>query len=186
MLSDHYWKAFQGFLLWKWIDRKCHVPMYILMPEEKDVYNYYALLHLDQFLQEKGLLEAAVLTCDEEAIAALNLFFPIRNRAGSQIKAVHIRKGTAKKLLKYYALHEFTSRIAIVSLTEPYDTHGQNLLGLHGVDKEELVCRDIYRLQKKPEAAVPQYSGTDERIAAFLNRRKAQTDKNELQELKQR
>lgn len=182
MALTDYWKALQGCFFWNKIDRKYCASIYILMPEEKDVYNYYALLHLRQFLEERGQQKAVVLTCDEEAIAALNLFFPICNSAGSRmprakepvreclVKAVYIGRNTAGKLLKYYALYEFTPRMVIVSLTRPYDTHAQNLLGLYGVGKEELVCFDIYRLREKPEAVAPRYGGTDEKITAFLDR----------------
>ena len=46
MLLASYWKAFQGFILWNKIDRKYHAPFYLLLPKEKEVSNYYALLHL--------------------------------------------------------------------------------------------------------------------------------------------
>lgn len=165
MLLTHYWKAFQGYSIWSRIDRKYCAPVYILMPKEKDEYNYYALLHLEQFLQGKGLREAVVLTCDDEAIAALSLFV-----SECTVKTAYISRDDALKLMKYYALHEFTQRLAIVSLTEPYDTHAENLLGLHGVDKEELVCFDVYRLHRKPEVSPPRYVGTDGKAMAFLDR----------------
>ena len=165
MLSCHYLKAWQGYRIWKKIDKKYQAPMYILMPKEKDEYNYYALQYLEQYLERKKLRKAVVLTCDEEAIAALDLFV-----AKSMVRAVHISRDEAVKLVKYYALHEFTSRIVIVSLSEPYDTHAENLIGVRGVEKSDLVCFDIYRFSEKPEAAQIHYSGNDEKVIAFLGR----------------
>ena len=116
MLLASYWKAFQGFILWNKIDRKYHAPFYLLLPKEKEVSNYYALLHLKRFLQVRGFGEAVVLTCDREAAASLELFLEGQS-VGDMVKAVCICRKDAVKLLKYYALNEFTSRLTVVSFT---------------------------------------------------------------------
>lgn len=168
MLINHYLKAWRGYRIWNRIDEAQHAPLYILMPEEKEEYNYYALLYLEEYLRRNGLHEAVILTCDEEAIAALGLFVP---DGSIKVKAVYISRTEALRLIKYYALYEFTSRFVIVSLSEPYDTHGENLLGVRGVGKEDLVCFDIYRFGGKPEREPVVYKGDDPMVTAFLERR---------------
>lgn len=167
MLVTHYIKAWWGYRIWKRIDKEQHAPMYILMPKEKDEYNYYALLHLEEYLKRKRLKGAVVLTCDKEAIVALEMFV---TDAKIKVKPVYISREKATRLIKYYALYEFTSRLVIVSLSEPYDTHGENLLGIKGIGKEDLVCFDIYKFGEKPERKSVSYKGTNRMINAFLNR----------------
>ncbi len=169
MLIKHYLQAWRGYRIWKRIDRQLQSPLYLLMPKETDEYNYYALLYLEEYMKRKGLQEAVALTCDEEAIAALQAFVP-----NGKAKGVRLSGKEAARLIKYYALYEFTSRLVIVSLSEPYDTHGENLLGVHGVGKEDLVCFDIYKFGEKPQIASVNYEGEDQRVIAFLNRASAQ------------
>ncbi len=165
MLLTHYWKAFHGYLIWKYVDRKCHAPLYILMPKEKEEYNYHALLYLEQYLESRKLEEAVILTCDEEAIASLGLFV-----SKCAVEAVYVSRRKALKLIKYFALNISAARLVIVSLTEPYDTHSENLLGINGVDKGDLVWNDIYRLKGIPEKILKRYDGNDRKIRAFVNR----------------
>lgn len=165
MLIGHYWKAYKGYQIWNKIDKEYHAPIYILMPKEKDEYNYYALLHLEQFLKKRKITEAVILTCDEEAIAATEVFI-----SDYKVNAKYISRQEALALIKYYSLCEFTSKLVIVSFTEPYDTYSEHLLGVHGVTKEELVCFDIYRLGVKPTAAPIKYTGKNPKILAFFER----------------
>lgn len=166
MLLEHYWRAYQGYRIWRKIEQKYHAPLYILMPKEKDEYNYYALRHLDLFMERKKVRDAVVITCDREAIAALGLFCG----EGRRVRAEYLPRGKALKLIKYYSLYEFTSKLKIVSFTEPYDTYAENLLGIHGVTKEDLVCFDVFRFGETPKAAPVAYQGDNPFILSFLSR----------------
>ena len=166
MLLKHYWNAYQGYRVWKRIDQKYHAPIYILIPKEKEEYNYYALKHLEQFLLMKKVSKAVVLTCDEGAIASVDLFVP-----KGMVESEYLSRKEILRFLKYYALHEFTSRLTIVSFTEPYNTHAENLLGVNGVTKEDLVCFDVYRFGETPKKESVVYAGDDARIIAFLKDR---------------
>lgn len=165
MLISHYWRAFQGYRIWSRIDKKYHSPLYILMPKEKDEYNYYALKHLEQFIKKKNVGEVVLVTCDEEAIAAVDLFV-----SEYKVKTEYISRKEAMQLIKYYALNEFTSRITIISFTEPYSTHAENLLGVNGVTKEDLVCFDVYRFNETLKKPVIAYEGNEQKVIAFLER----------------
>ena len=59
-------------------------------------------------------------------------------------------KKWVESLLMFYAFHPFSNRIVIISLTDPYDTGGENLLGVRGVTERELLCYDIYGFDKIP------------------------------------
>ena len=165
MLFKHYWMAYKGSRIWNKIDRKYHAPLYILMPKEKEEYNYYALKHLEQYAEKKKAEKVVLLTCDEEAIAAAGLFMD-----KEKVVTEYMSRKEILQLIKYYALYEFTSRLTIVSFTEPYSTHAENLLGINGVTKEDLVCFDVYRFSKTPKKPEVVYDGNDAKVIAFLKR----------------
>jgi hypothetical protein len=43
-------------------------------------------------------------------------------------------------LLSFYELYAFTEQLSVVSLTRPHGRKLDNMLGVHEVTKEELVC----------------------------------------------
>ncbi|MCR5238321.1 MAG: hypothetical protein K6E34_14085 [Lachnospiraceae bacterium] len=164
MLLLLYIKAFRGYLLWKRLEKRYGADHYILMPECDEEYNYYALLHLEDFIASKGAEKSYVLLSRDNGVQkALGLF------NGSDKVKLHRISGTqTDNLIQYYALYEFSPKLTIVSLTRPYDTGAQNLLGINGVTKEELLCYDIYRLKGGEDRDAPDYKGTDEDIIRFL------------------
>lgn len=161
-LESHFALAEKGKSLWERIDAKYNSDLYILFPHENEEYNYYALLHLDQYIEQKGAKKVVFLCSDSGMIKAIPLFTEkriiIHRMLLDEIKAV----------IKYYALFEFTARLTIISLTEPYDTCGENFLGVKGITKEALLCYDIYQFNDVPIKERPGYNGRDKEIMRFL------------------
>lgn len=162
MLDEHFKLAEKGMKIWERIDTQYNADLYILFPHENEEYNYYALLHLEEYLENKKVTKVVFLCSDMGVIKALPLFIK-RNIVVCQMILDDI-----KAVLKYYALFEFTARLTIISLKEPYDTCGENLLGVKGITKEDLLCYDIYRFEKTPKKKKPQYNGEDKEVIGFL------------------
>lgn len=159
MLYLYYLKAFIGSLLWKMLERKYKADRYILMPKKGEVYNFFALLYLDEYIEKYRSQKTVIMTCDDSVKKALPLFSKAAN-----VCLCNFSRIKAECLLQYYALYEFSTKITIVSLTEPYDTCGENLLGIHGVTREDLLCYDIYRLDKSMRKNFPEYNHKDNDI----------------------
>ena len=162
MLESHIQLAEKGKEIWQEIDVAFDADLYILLPHAADVYNYYALLHMEQYLEAKGAKKVVLLFREEVIAKVLPLF------CQREILTHKLNSADIDALLKYYALFEFTSRLTIVSLTRPYDTCAENLLGVHGVTKEDLLCYDIFHFTETPQKSVPVYDGEDEDIIGFL------------------
>ncbi len=162
MLEKEFILAGEGKHCWEAIDRECNADLYILFPHDGDSYNYYALMHMDRFIESKKSDKTVLLFSDSVIEKAVPLFVK------SKVECRYLNSHEIGAVLKYYALYEFTSRLTIISLTRPYDTCGENLIGVKGVTKEDLLCFDIYRFSETPKADRPEYGGKDEEILEFL------------------
>lgn len=167
MLTNHFLKAYMGKRIWEKLEKQYHAPLYILMPEKQDVYNYYAMLYLKEFMEQKNLEDAVILTCDCGVLKSKELF-----QVPDKVQILLFPQRKAECLIKYYALYEFSTRLTIISLKKPYDTCGENLLGVKGVTKEDLLCFDIYRFGLNPQKKKPNYTGKQNEIIEFLERDK--------------
>jgi len=163
MLENYIVLAEKGKQVWQEIDASFNADLYILLPHVADVYNYYALLHMEQYLGAKGANKVVLLFSEEVIAKAVPLF------CQREILTDRLSSADIDALLKYYALFEFTSRLTIVSLTRPYDTCAENLLGVDGVSKEDLLCYDIYHFTETPQKSAPVYHGDDKDIMNFLS-----------------
>ena len=162
VLEGHIQLAEKGKKVWQEIDVAFDADLYVLLPHVADVYNYYALLHIEQYLEAKGAKKVVLLFSEEVIAKALPLF------CQREVLTHELSSADIDALLKYYALFEFTSRLTIVSLTRPYDTCAENLLGVHGVTKEDLLCYDIFHFTETPWKNAPAYDGKDKDIIDFL------------------
>ena len=165
MLINNFWKAYQGKIIWKMLESKYNADCFILMPHMQDDYNYYALLHLNKFIRSRGAHKTVILSYDEGVLKSYSYF-----KTEGEVKAIKMSENKIEKLIKYYALYEFSTKLTIISLTKPYDTCAENLLGIKGVTKQDLLCFDIYRFNETPEVIKPDYSGDDQVVIEFMGR----------------
>ena len=165
VLWMHFLKAKIGEKIWDKISKRNDTELYVIMPEEDDEYNYFALLYLDEYMSRKKA-ETATIICSDHMIKRIVPAFT----KNSRVYSIYFTNFKMKCLIKYYALYEFSSKVTIISLKKPYDTYGENLLGFKGVTKETLLCFDIYRFNEIPKVNRPAYRGADQRIKDFVNR----------------
>lgn len=55
-----------------------------------------------------------------------------------------------KMIIKAYSLCDLSKKLKVMSLTEPYDTHGLNMLGKKNVRLEDIICFDVYKMDITP------------------------------------
>ena len=161
-LEAHFKKAEEGKVIWENLDNKYHADLYMIFPHVNDSYNYFAMLYFDEYIKNKSI-DNIVFVCDDIGLKKSKDLFTCQDIQfeNMELEKIHL-------LLKYYALFEFTTRLKIISLTIPYNTRGENLLGVKGVTKEELLCFDIYRFDHELKVKEPYYDGADEDIIKFM------------------
>lgn len=146
MIKD-FIKAFHGKCIWNRLDKTYHSDKYIVMPHVKDEYNQYAIQYLEAYLKKEKAQGAVILYQDETVPGMLEK----EKISGYDIQLKKWSDRKLRNLLKFYGLYEFSRKLTIISLTIPYDTCGENLLGVKGITKRELLCYDIYRFDAIPE-----------------------------------
>lgn len=140
--------AFMGKVQWESTCRKHKAERYIFMPHEQEEYNEYALQYLIAFMRKERVHTVCIFTSDRDVCQkAEAIGFP----QGYEVQVFLKRAKWIHNIVKFYALYEFSNKIKIISLTEPYDTCGENLLGVHGITKRELLCYDIFGLKQMPD-----------------------------------
>lgn len=169
LLLDNISKAYKGRELWiklieeNSISDKTYV---ILMPSLNRKYNYYALLHLNQFLEQKNADQVVILTFDEEVIESAEIF------SEKVKKVINFSRESSELLMKFYSLYMFTDKLIIVSLEEPEGRSGMQLIGKKGITLEEVIAIGIYGLRKFESVEPPQYNGNNNKIRSFLENQK--------------
>ena len=165
MLLLGFLKAFKGLLLWKKLEKKFNADKYILMPKEKEEYNFFTLLYMDEFIEKNGDIKKIILLTFDKGVKKSLKIFANTNK----VEIYPITRKKAEYIIQYYALYEFSTKLKIISLTEPYDTCGENLIGVKGVTKEDLVCFDILRLDRNMRKIFPVYDGDDKDVLEFYS-----------------
>ena len=89
-------------------------------------------------------------------IAILNLSGETSINEVAQCESVDINlyevdESVIEDLVLLYGLYKFSDKVAIISLTEPYNTGAERLLGVYGTTKEDLLCFDIYGFDHLPD-----------------------------------
>lgn len=147
MIRD-FFSAFKGKLQWDDLYRRNMAEYYIFMPHQKETYNDLTLRYLDAYMKKEKKDSVCVITCDCVIYKKLKARI---GRKNYKILPLFKKKEWIDNIIKFYALYEFSNKVKIISLTEPYYTCGENLLGVHGITKTELFCYDILGLTEIPD-----------------------------------
>lgn len=145
-MYKEFFEAFCGRQLWHRIQSKFRVDKYIIMPHDHEEYNQYALEYLQLYLKKEGAQSAVIISYDSNVLSQIK-----RYRGEYDVRGVKLSKAKIMRIMRFYALYEFSKAVTIISLTIPYNTCGENLIGVHGTTKRELLCYDIYRFKEIPE-----------------------------------
>ena len=138
-------QAEHGKKVWQDLENANPADKYIFMPHHQEEYNDYAMFYLDEYLSKGGWESAVIISSEQQMLEK------IRSYNGSyQITPVFMAQEEIEAVLRFYALYMFSPKVTIISLTIPYNTGGENLLGIHGTTKRELLCYDIYRFDEIP------------------------------------
>ena len=139
-------EATSGRRLWLRLSQNYQVDRYILMPHMTSDYNDYAIEYIDAYLHKEGLHSAIFVSSNQAVLDRLSVY-----DGAYEVSATYMAHSQIMDMMRFYALYPFSDKVIIISLTIPYDTCGENLLGVEGVTRRELFCYDIYRFGGVPD-----------------------------------
>lgn len=158
-------KAFKGRRIWIDLIKKHNITdkdYIILMPSLNRDYNYFALLYINQFLEQKKYNKIIILTFDNRVMKCCSLFSDKIN------KAINFSRENSELIMKYYCLYKFTDKLIFASLKEPKGRNDYNLIGRNGITLEEIFAIGIYGNKSFKKEQQLEYTGNDSEILSFI------------------
>lgn len=132
-------QAIKGKYIWYFLKYKfIKCEKFIIFPMEDQDYNAWGIVMLRAYLDKEKLNRVVIVANDKKIANAIN-YVSINNAKIQFLKPKHINC-----LMKYYALVDMSQFWTVVSVTTPYDTGAERLLGIKEITKKEIVYYDIY------------------------------------------
>lgn len=167
-------KSFSGKLYWKRITKKLDYKeangeiAVILFPHAEEETNYYFLLYLDDFLQQRNFTRAVIVTKDDMMRRSYPYF------SSNVQRCIYVSEKNINRLLMFFSHFDFDGRFFVASLTQPYGREQcLRLLGINQVTKEQLVKTGVYHLANVPDRVAPRVKKkrqVDPAILAYVTR----------------
>ncbi|NRT73710.1 hypothetical protein [Clostridium beijerinckii] len=158
-------KASKGRQIWIKILEKYGIgdgDYIILMPSLNNEYNYYTLLHLNEFINKVNAKRIILLTHDSVVKKVAKLF------SNKIYDILYFSREDAECVMKFYCLYKFTDSLIIASLDEPEGRNGKSLIGKNGITLEEVIAIGVYGLKEYKRIIPPFYEGYDKEVKKFL------------------
>lgn len=117
----------------------------LVLPEEDDELNYFALAHLENWLKRKSAKKAIILTNQNnvlEMAKALAYSFPVQICICNDEEIEH--------LYNYYCFDKFFDNIVFIYKSRPLDNLLYRIIKETSINKEEAVCLGFYCLRRVP------------------------------------
>ena len=131
-----YYRLYSRYITLKYglSDRK----IILVLADNDPELNYYALMHIDDFMRRLYLEEVVV------ASNALEDFPDYFRPEGRKIFFMHVSSKTLDKFKMMYRIAG--KNLRIVSLCYPEEKKTKYMVGINGVTKEDILCRSEYQL----------------------------------------
>ncbi|MCI9546459.1 MAG: hypothetical protein HFH60_07230 [Lachnospiraceae bacterium] len=115
------------------------------MTNENKKLDYYAMIHLEDFMKRKYADEAIILLNNKKAYKMIKMVNP-----AVSVKAYWYSKDKIEMLYNYYSFHKFSDRVVFTYTDNPRDNQLGRVLRETQVDEEEAVCLGLYHLRSIP------------------------------------
>lgn len=140
-------KAWYGRKIWRRLKKKYHInytKVVIILNENNEEWNQYALLHITDYMKQKSASKAIVIYTENVPYTHIEKYCQ---------KDFYIIKEQEEKILylnKYYVFARFFDNIVFVSLSYPKDNNANEIIHNGIITKEELICLGFYNLRMIP------------------------------------
>ncbi|RRJ62287.1 hypothetical protein EHV15_04485 [Paenibacillus oralis] len=135
----------------------------VLFPSDQPNINYYGLLYLNQFINNKRANKTVIVTSDGTVQKAYDYFTD---------KVTHcylFNNDDIDSLLNFYRLYMFTNKLIIVSLDNFSGRTLGNLLNIRGITLEEIISLGIYQLREFKQEQPISFLGSNQALKDFFN-----------------
>lgn len=112
----------------------------VFFPESDESVNHYGMLYMDTYLMRNDAKKAIVIYSDASVKEQIS------NYSDNVRKCIFYDSEKMNRFLTLYALYPIDSRIAVVSLDQPFCRNGSRLLGVNDITVEQLIAIGVYAI----------------------------------------
>lgn len=141
--------VFHGMIIWKIFQMRFRVnekKVVLVLTNDRKALDYYALVHLKNFMNRKYAKEAVILFSDQRTYVLLK-----RWKDNVPVRFVCWPERKIESLYRYYSFYRFSDKIVFTYTDTPKDNQLGKLLRETQIKEEEAVCLGLYRLRRVPE-----------------------------------
>lgn len=141
--------VFHGALIWKIFQMRFQIDekkVVLVLVNNRKGLDYYALVHLEDFMNRKYAKEAIVVFSDKEVCTRLKEL-----KLNVSIRLSYWKEDKIKKLYRYYSFYKFSDKIVFTYTDNPKENQLGKVLRETSIGEEEAVCLGLYRLRRVPE-----------------------------------
>lgn len=143
MLYKKLAQGIKGRIAWYFLDNKFHAEKYIFFPSWDEIYNKWGILMLPVYMRKHQIKKIVALVSDEKVEKAMHCL------KGMDIVIIKISQEQMTQFMSYYALIDKGEKWIVVSVTQPYETGADRLLGVQQITKKDIVYYDVYGFTNK-------------------------------------
>lgn len=139
----------QGFFIWDVLRLRLRIQnkkVVIILVNENKKLDYYAIMHLEDFVKRKCADEALILVDERRSykmVRAVNPPIPV--------KIYWYPKDKIERLYEYYSFYKFSDRVVFTYTDNPKDNQLGRVLRETEIDEEDAVCLGLYHLRTIPK-----------------------------------
>ena len=142
-------EAVRGHILWRKIKLHYHINdqkvILVLVGENKKI-DYFALVHLNDFVRWTCTKEAVIFVDDRKTISFIK-----KMNYTFAVKVGVMRKEARERLYKFYSFDKFFDHIVFTYTSKPKENMLDRVLEVTEINEEEAVCLALYHLRKVPK-----------------------------------
>ena len=139
-----------GVFLWRMLRLKYAIDYkkVVLVPvnEIRDL-DYYALAHLEDYMERKYAKEAIVLYEGKDTYHLAEEVLAEYGSGGNKVRLCPCDRKTIETIYDYYSFHKFFDNIVFTYAFRPEDNLLRKVLSETQVNEEDAVCLGLYRLR---------------------------------------
>lgn len=143
-----------GVFLWRMLRLKLRInykKVVLVLVNENSELDYYALAHLEDYMNRKFADEAVVLYLDEEGIDHFaESVLAEYVSAEKKVRLCKCSRRTVEAVYDYYSFHKFFDNLTFTFASHPKDNLLGKVLEKTQVNEEDAVCLGLYHLRTVP------------------------------------
>lgn len=141
-----------GLIIWKFICIKYrinHDSVVLFLTDENEKIDYYALAHLESYMDLKKANKALVFYKSETTLSNVK-----KNNFEKNVKFVKYNVRNIEMMYTTFCFYKYFENVVFTYLDTPKDNLILKLLNETEVNEEEIVCLGLYVLRRVPKLKV--------------------------------